>query len=166
MNNYVEGIKNLHKAASLDHSFLRSIYTNILAEAYGDVGFDDKSLYYYQEALQLNNDSSRYFWALANIEVEKGNPEIALELYMNTYNFFGIGFIILQNINLGNFEEAYNYSLRFIESEEDFRQLSNSHRIGHAFWLVGKEVEAKIFFDRQINYCLESMRLDRGCMNY
>ena len=44
---------------------------------------------------------------------------------------------------------------------DNFRNLNNTHRIGHAFWLVGKQEEAKKYFDKQIRYCEESIRLNR-----
>ena len=49
---------------------------------------------------------------------------------------------------------------------EDFKKtgaiaLWHSHRIGYAFWKVGKYKEAKYYFDQQIKYCTESIKLNR-----
>jgi tetratricopeptide (TPR) repeat protein len=34
-------------------------------------------------------------------------------------------------------------------------------RVGYTFWQVGKTEEAKYYFEKQIEYCLESIRLNR-----
>jgi len=169
INNYVEGLKNVHKAASLDHSSHLPSILRELSYAYQWIGFEDKSIYYTNEALKLDNDSAEYFLWLGQQEINKGNFRSAIELWKKSYaddsiNHGAILDLMQTNILLENFEEAYKYSLKLIElvGSEKLRNLNSTHRIGHAFWLVGKQEEAKEYFNEQIRFCLESISLNRG----
>jgi len=168
LDNYVEGIKNLHKAASLDHSLELPSILRVLSSVYHLIGFDDKFIYYEQEAFKLDGDSAKYFGYLSRIEFFKGNLETSLELSKTSYEYDStdnriIFTIIYLNNLLGNNQEAYNFAIKLIElaESEEVLNLADMQRIGYAFWQAGKQEEAKYYFDKQIRYCLESIRLNR-----
>ena len=173
-NNYVEGIKNYHMAASLDHSKALPSILRTLSGAYSAVGFDNKYIYYQKEALILDNDSAAYFRALGHIETTKGNFEVGLELYKKSHAYYltqpfdlsqywVILNLVRNNILLKNYEEAYDYSLKFIEVVDSVlvRISGSMPLIGYAFWQVGKQDEAKYYFNEQIRHSLENIRLNR-----
>ena len=173
-NNYVEGIKNYHMAASLDHSKALPSILRTLSGAYSAVGFDNKYIYYQKEALILDNDSAAYFRALGHIETSKDNFEVGLELYKKSHAYYltqpfdlrqywVILNLVRNNILLKNYEEAYDYSLKFIEVVDSVlvRISGSMPLIGYAFWQVGKQDEAKYYFNEQIRHSLENIRLNR-----
>jgi len=167
MNDYVEGLKNAYKASNLDHSSELPTILRGLGYAYQWIGFEDKSIYYTNEALKLDNDSSAFFNALAEMESDKGNRNVAIELFEKSYDHDSsqhqtIVNLILNNTMLGNNQEAYNYSLKLIElvGSEELRNFNKMNRIGYAFWQVGKQEEAKNYLNEQIRICLESIRLN------
>ena len=45
--------------------------------------------------------------------------------------------------------------------KENVLNLQRSHRVGYAFWQVGKKKEAEFYFDQQIKYGEESIKLNR-----
>jgi tetratricopeptide (TPR) repeat protein len=58
---------------------------------------------------------------------------------------------------------AYILALKDIENFKKSTSLNlvRSHRIGYAFWQVGKKKEAEYYFNQQIKYDEESIRLSR-----
>jgi len=162
----IKAIKNYHKAAILDHSFLLPTVLRNLCQAYDNSGFINKVMYYQQEALKLDSDSSKYFLQLGGQEYNKGNFEVSSEYYNKCFQYdssrdMAILMLVTLNNILGNNLEAYNYALKLIELVDSKELITSMHRIGYAFWQVGKQEEAKYYFDNQIKYCLESIRLNR-----
>ena len=172
LENYVEAIKNFHKAANLDHSFFLPTILGNLSWAYRNIGFYDKSIYYEQEKLKLDNDSASYYRRLKTIDYLKSDFKTRLETDKNRYAHDSthqgvIANLIENNIALGNIQEAYNYSLKLIElldsiqvSDAGFQQgriMRLIGYIGYAFWQVGKQEEAKYYFDEKTKLCLENI---------
>jgi tetratricopeptide (TPR) repeat protein len=60
-------------------------------------------------------------------------------------------------------EEAYNLAIRVLEmyKKAGALNLQRSHRVGYAFWQVGKKKEALDYFRQQIKYGEESIKLSR-----
>lgn len=168
LDDYVEGLKNLHKAARLDHSSWLPVFLRRISGMYYGTGFIDKAIYYRQEALKLDNDSLNYLQFLAQIEHYNGNFQNVLEicdeiLEYDSTHLGGIFWSMRYNLLLENFQEAFKYTLRLMEliDLKGSFYLHNMHRLGYAFWQVGKIDVAKYYFDEQIRYCLESIRLNR-----
>jgi TolB-like protein/class 3 adenylate cyclase/tetratricopeptide (TPR) repeat protein len=168
LDDYVEGLKNLHKAASLGPGLWLPSTLRKLSVTYADLGFKDKAIYYMQEALKIDNDSTNYFNLKAYFEICNGDFQAALESYHKNYesdssNIHTITNLMRCNILLENTQEAYKYALLLIELSELDRGagLTIMFRLGYTFWHAGKTEEAKYYFDKQIEYCLESIRLNR-----
>ena len=84
------------------------------------MGFDNKFIYYQQEAFKLDGDSAKYFGYLSSIELFNGNLKTSLELSKMSYEYDStdnriIFTIIYGNNILGNNQEAYNFAIKLIE---------------------------------------------------
>ncbi|MCX6262862.1 MAG: hypothetical protein NTY95_18835, partial [Bacteroidia bacterium] len=60
-------------------------------------------------------------------------------------------------------EEAYILAVRDVKNfkKSGALNLIRSHRTGYAFWQVGKKKEAEYYFNQQIKYSEESIKLSR-----
>jgi tetratricopeptide (TPR) repeat protein len=135
-----------------------------LGDAYLFVGFIDKAKYYYQGALTMDGDSASYFKNLAFLE-------FCIENYENA-NLFNekasrIDTIFIPNNDYysfaGQHQKAYMASIKEVERLKKTSKLplAYSHRIGYAFWQVGKRKEAEYYFEQQIKYGTEIIKLRR-----
>jgi TolB-like protein/Tfp pilus assembly protein PilF len=167
-NDYLKAIENLQKAASLNHG---SELPRLLAEigfAYLNTGFNEKNIFYLQEALKLSDDSAAYYYSLSSSERWLGNyhkankfgkkvyaidSNITDNLLMLAYNYM----YVEQN------EESFNYIKEWIKKLENLgiHSINNMHRIGYIYWLNGYKQEADFYFNEQIKYCNRSNELGR-----
>jgi TolB-like protein/Tfp pilus assembly protein PilF len=163
---YVKGIDNYHKALTLVRGNERPSILRALGSRYLEVGFIDKAKYYYQGALDLNRDSADYLKNLAWAEFSLENFEKALNLAKkeNEINSTSLSDLIIYIVPLGHDEEAYIHANKLIKHFEKSGELNllQSYLIGYAFWQVGKYEEAKKYFDQQIKYSEESIKLKRN----
>jgi tetratricopeptide (TPR) repeat protein len=69
----------------------------------------------------------------------------------------------LYNFSSGHMEEAYILAKKLEENYKKSGQLNltQSHRVGYAFYQVGKYKEAEYYFNQQIKYSEESIKLER-----
>ena len=166
---YVKGLENCYKMLNLFRGTERSILLKALARTYLDVGFTERAKDYYYEALVLDGKKASYLNNSSWIEFCLGNFEEALKLMKQA--------VELDSTNLGysaNFlgyycvfsdrnEEAYNLAIRVLEmyKKAGALNLQRSHRVGYAFWQVGKKKEALDYFRQQIKYGEENIKLSR-----
>jgi tetratricopeptide (TPR) repeat protein len=164
----VKTIVNLQKAASLNHGpRLPSTFMS-LSEAYSEAGFKEKSDYYGQQALKLDEDTAEYYSGLIQAELSFGNFEKAIESGLKGYAIDSLNPNILSRLGrsylyLGQYEESLIYIEKYIESSKTlgFSILYRPHNIGYAYWQNGYEKEAEYYFGEQKRYCEESIRLNR-----
>jgi len=166
IKDYVQALANLHMAVRLDGSSDLAGYLRVLGNTYRWVGFNEKGNYYQREAVTLDNDSSAYFYSMAQTNAIMGKYEIAVSLYENAYEKDSSSYsntIELMNLYtyLGKSEKAKKFALRLIDLWDD-AQYYNSHRMGFAHWLAGNHDEAKRYFDRQVNFSLNSIENGDG----
>jgi len=163
---YVKGIDNMRKAVLRNRGAELPEYLRTLARYFQDIGFIDKAKYYYQEAYSLHRDSSQYIYDLATIEYNRENFEEAIVLSKEAKEIdstrsilFGVYYFLPSNY----YEEAYQLAIKTVESfkKAGILILWDSHRIAHAFWRVGKKKEAEYYFNQQIKYDEESIKLNR-----
>jgi TolB-like protein/Flp pilus assembly protein TadD len=175
-NDNVKAIDNYHRAASLYRGdYLPRIYQR-LGQAYAICGFLDKYKYYKEEALKLDDDSARYYWALAQLEDVKGNFENAVELGKKSYamdsTYFGVIHMLgLQHLYLGQVEESLKYYEKFI-GKVNFENFNNylTFHIGYAYWVNGFLEEADYYFNKGLEFFNDLINADRlnagSVMNY
>jgi adenylate cyclase len=167
-NDFVEAIKYRHLAVKLDQSSFLPVYLRRLGHLYSSTGFSEKARGYYADALLLDNDSVSYYnsitYQLLTEEKIKEGFENALKCYTLDSSRIDVvvPIIFFSNI-LGNDELANKHALKLVELFKRYNMFTPNdwHRIGYAFWKMGKEEEANYYFDEQIKWCLESIRLNK-----
>jgi TolB-like protein/AraC-like DNA-binding protein/lipoprotein NlpI len=165
LNDYVNGIDNYYKAINLIRGNDRSSILYYLGNLFMNVGFMDKAKYYFKEALTLNGDSARYFGALIYVEFGRENFEEAYKMAKKAYEIdttFLTDFITI-GIPPVKIEEAYQYAKKMVKYYEKSGRLNlqDSYRVGFAFYQAGKKEEAEYYFDQQIKYSEEGIKLNR-----
>ncbi len=162
----VNAIDHLQKAASLNHGpELPSLLIHI-SYAYHIAGFIEKSNYYSQEALKLDDDSLQYYGTLAGYEQNQENYINANEYLKKGYAIDSTNVDILNNLgfnymSLGQFKESLKYYNKWFErlkvignlTSNNMYRLNNMHRIGYVYWKNGYKKEADFYFDKQVEYC-------------
>jgi TolB-like protein/Tfp pilus assembly protein PilF len=169
INDFINYIYNYQKAASLNHgpglpAILRSLTT-----AFQRAGFIEQSEYYAHEALNLDNDSSRYFSSMLFLQMAGGNFEKALAFSLKAHAIDsgnlrviseGLGFSYML---LGQYQESlefYKIYLGKLKASGSIT-ISGMGKIGYAYYLNGFWEEADFYFDKQIEYCNNAIKLGR-----
>ncbi|MGC1389554.1 MAG: helix-turn-helix domain-containing protein [Bacteroidales bacterium] len=161
---YVGYIDNFQRALKLISGDQRPSFLENLGEAYADVGFNNKAKYFYHEAFALDSNKARYSNDSAFIELCFGNNEESGKLNKKVPE------IDSTNIDYpwyipGKSNEWNNFRIKKIieyhkKRGESFSWLS--HRMGWALFQVGKKKEAEYYFNQEIKYCEESIKLGRS----
>jgi TolB-like protein len=163
-NDYVKGLENFHKALNIIQGNERSSLLRDLGYAYVYVGFIDKAKYYFQEALTLDGDSATYFGNMLFLAISIENFENAILFTEKVLKIDSTYLPPTEWLSFrGQHQEAYIVAKKRVEQleKEDRLPLINSHRIGYAFYQIGKKKEADYYFKQQINYGTESIKLGR-----
>jgi len=164
---YVEAIKNCQIAIGLDHSAYLPFSFRNLGNLYSNVGFGDQARDYYLKAFQLDNDSVQYYNELA---WQAYGEENLLEANKYAYQSYLLDSAILTNVSflmefnsfLGNYKEANLYANKLLDLyNKVHNQPNNWHRIGYTFLKIGKPEEAEFYFNEQIKWCEESIKLNK-----
>lgn len=171
----VECIKNLLIAASLDRSALASHFT-LLGMVQRNAGFFELGKHYWQEALKLDGDSSKYYLLLSDLRNYLDRKQEAIRFYLQasaldssrsyvdltSYIFYGkndlaASFLLFEG------KDAVAYSGQYLERVSAHGEfgLANMHRIGYAYWMTGENSLAEQYFDQQIAYCERQNQLGR-----
>jgi TolB-like protein/Flp pilus assembly protein TadD len=164
-HDYVQSIDNYNKALNLIRGDERPSLLRDLGSTYLDVGLIEKAKYYYKEALTLDKDSAKYLSDIAWLEMSLENYE---EAYKLNKKFLEIDSTYLQNLpfypsGYEYEEEAYIMAKNYVEKMKKLGVLNlvNSHRVGYVYWQIGKHNEALNYFNQQIKYGEESVKLGR-----
>lgn len=164
MGDYVKALESYHKGLLLIQGEGRRGLLSDLAYDYLCAGFIEKAKYYYHEAFLLSNNKAVYLNNLAWIEFCQGNFEQALtykkqqkEIDSRTTS------LLYYTVLPGHAEERYIEAEKYVEEikKSGSLPLQSSHRIGYAFWQAGKKEEAEYYFNQQIRYSEESIKLNR-----
>ena len=168
LGDYVNGLRNYHKALTLVRGTERPALLGSLGGRYMEIGFTDKAKYYYQEAFEQDSNKSLHFRRLAWIAFSLENFEETLKLVKQGCEIDSLSCINTElmffNVPSGHKEEAYLFAKK---KNDQYRRtgtiaLQTAFQIGYAFWQVGQYQEAKNFFNQQIKYDEESIRLRRA----
>jgi TolB-like protein/AraC-like DNA-binding protein len=166
MHDYVKGLDSHHKALDLVRGKERSALLWELGQEYGNIGFIEKAKNCYKEAFALDKNEEDYLANLAWIEFSRENLEQSWKLFKKVHELDSTCSLIdqiLYCIPPGHEEEAYTQAERIIRHKKDvgWGFINNSHRIGYALWQAGKIEEAKYYFNQQLKYSEESIKLNR-----
>jgi TolB-like protein/Tfp pilus assembly protein PilF len=156
----VKSLKNLHKAALLNHGVEKPGILRRIGSCYHWAGFIELGRHYINEALRLDGDSINYLQALGFLEMTYGNSEEALQLYKKALAKDSTRFGIYADIGqcyheLGDDEESLSYFKKFMDeifARGQFRH-NAMHRVGYAYWMNGFKAEAEQYFEMQLEHC-------------
>jgi tetratricopeptide (TPR) repeat protein len=161
----VTWIDNYQKAASLNHGFELPGLLREISYAYDMAGFKDKARSISLEAFKLDGDSVAYFDMLAGFE---DNNEKAIELERKAYAIDSTNLTVVNSLayyymNLNQFKESLKYYKKYIEMLKVLGTFTNNQmlRIGYAYWVNGYKKEAEDYFDKQLEYSKNEIKLKR-----
>ena len=170
----VNAIDHFQKAASLNHGPELPYLLRRISLDYYLAGFIEKSKYYCQEALKLDDDSLQYYDMFAGYQVEQENYINANEYLKRGYAIDSTNISILNNLgfnymSLGKFKESLFFYKKWFESlnaigdltSNSLNRLNNMHRIGYVYWKNGYKKEAEFYFDKQMECCLSLIKSGR-----
>ncbi len=165
LSDNVKGLENYHKALALVSGDERPSLLRDLGNTYSDLGFTEKAKYYYQEAFAIDGSQTQYLSRLAWLEFNLENYEESLKLFkkvneIDTTWLFNLHFYLYPP---GHDDEAFAHAKKIIERNKrtGVPIYFQSHRIGYIFYKMGKLKEAKDYFNQQIKYSEESIKLNR-----
>jgi TolB-like protein len=165
MDDFVHGIENYQKALTLIQGEERPAMIRRLARAYLDAGFIEKARSLCVEAYNLDGRELDYLSALAWIEFNSGNFLESVKAGRKATaidSTFDID-LFIYNLAPNNGEEAFQHAKKLAATlaKRGELSLSETHRIGYAFYMKGKFKEADSYFKEQIRYGEEGIKLNR-----
>jgi tetratricopeptide (TPR) repeat protein len=157
-------LKNLQKAASLNHGSELPDILRLIAYVYCDAGFTEKSKYYSLEAFKLDGDSVKNFTQLGYLEHKLANYEKSVEFLERSYKLDTTNLSTLQDLVVicgfaGQMEKSLKYCKEFVSRREALFGTEYSvgaainHRIGYAYWKNGYKKESEYYFNKQLEEC-------------
>ena len=159
---YILGLSNLNKAASLcTGEILENILTKI-GGVYAQLGFGDLAKSYFTQVLNLNGDSLHYYMRLSFIEWNNGNiqEELKYEIKVSSLNPSATRDLIIGRCYLlvNDFEHALAHYEKYLDEngESTGELFENYHRLAYAYSQLGLEDKAKYFFNKQTEICIEA----------
>jgi TolB-like protein len=168
-NDYVKAIENGLKAIELDHSPLLPGSLRNLGNHFSNIGFLDECQTFYDKALLLDNDSITYYTGLSLMihfseeDIEEAYKTV-LKIYPRASSNFKIVMRLLWYGSLIDYDdESHFYAKKLMEILDSFNMsmINDWHRIAYALWKAGDHEKAEYYFNEQIRWCEESIRLDR-----
>ena len=168
----VKSLELLHKVISIDRGEELDSNFKLLGYEYFLAGFLDKSNHYFREALELSGDSASYYLSIARNAYYSGEYNIAIDYARKTMELDSTrGQEILGDalLRVGKHKEALEVYRNWLAHVQESRLFTSdwTHRIAYAYWINGLKKEAEYYFDKQIEYSLESINLNRlGARNY
>jgi TolB-like protein len=158
-------IKNYLEAASRHHgSGLSDIFERI-SFILSNSGFSELAESYSLETVKLESDSTRYYFWLWMYEFEYKK---CLEFYEKKYSIDSTDITALNflaeyyQIN-GQFKESFKFYKKWLDELRVLgrTKINSMQRIGYVYWKNGFKDSADYYFNEQIKYCNDAIRLGR-----
>jgi TolB-like protein len=161
----VMAIKNYQEAASRNHgSGLSDIFEKISFNL-SNAGFSELAKTYSLEAVKLEPDSAKYYFWLYMYEFDYKR---CLEFYENRYSIDStdlttLEFLANYNEVTGQIKEFLRLNRKWLErlKTEGRTKINGIQRVGYAYWVNGLRDSAEYYFNKQIEYCNDAIRLGR-----
>lgn len=170
LNDYVGTISNRYDAVLRNRG--TELPTSLTRFSYklATFGYPDLAKKYNQQALELHGDSTRYLFCLAYSEYCNRNFENAYQIAKradkrdSTFRFLHRWpDIAMYCMITGRYKEAYSLSLKFYQRLKKAGEIDPtfSRKIAYYLLQTGKTKEADFYFNEEIKYDLESIKLGR-----
>jgi len=158
-------IKNYLEAASRHHgSGLSDIFERI-SFILSNSGYSELAESYSLETVKLESDSTRYYFWLWMYEFEYKK---CLEFYEKRYSIDSTDITALNFLGAyyevtGQFKESVKFYKKWLDElrVEGRIKINEMQRIGYAYWKIGFMDSADYYFNEQIKYCNDAIRLGR-----
>ena len=165
LENFAEGITNYIEGMKRTRGKEYPYFLMSIGHAYQWAGFFDQTEKYYTDVLSILGDSVWYFSNLSFIELSRGNIKNALS-YAQQAHAINPDYIINLGINcssLSNSKELFPFYEKYIEAsiKSEYIPTYGANRIGFCYWKLGKFKEANYYFNQQIKYSQEMIKLQR-----
>ncbi|MGW8316880.1 MAG: tetratricopeptide repeat protein [Bacteroidales bacterium] len=167
----LQGLENLYKAMSLASIEDRPELLRSFGGTLSGLGFFDQARRYFKEAVAIDENGAVDTWRNVSIEFNQQHYEEALRLAREAYSLdtnrlINLHFFIYTHPE--HIEEAYAHAQKVIEKSErtGVPIYFQSHRIGYIYYQMGMMAEADKFFNQQIFYSEESIKLKRPYSNW
>jgi TolB-like protein/AraC-like DNA-binding protein/tetratricopeptide (TPR) repeat protein len=174
-DDYVKTLENFQKTASLNRGLLLPQIYKAIGAAYAESGFKELCIYYYKEALKLDDDSSGYYGGLGALEESNCNFNKAIEYYkkslaidsMEWGSSFRLGIVYGF---LGQFEESLAYMKLYERAFmtpliiPEIPKIPHPHfifRLGHAYHVNGFTEKADFIMNAGFEYYSRLLKLQR-----
>jgi TolB-like protein/Tfp pilus assembly protein PilF len=161
-----KAIQYFQKALERGRGEFYPIYVSNLGLLYGQTGFKELAEQYYKKRLNVDGDSADYYVRLAFLERSYQNSEFALELYEKAIRIDSSALTVYEFYSeVGNYQKQYDAYMEFIRRLEragEVNAFHNLHRLGYVCWMLDKYDEARAYFNEQIRFSEESIRLNRS----
>ncbi len=171
-SDYAKSLEDFQIAISLvPESLLPDLYRDLCWE-YLLLGFVEKANYYCEQAFTLDRDSLIYYFYLSGFEYGQGNFVKADEFLLKAYEIDSSNTSIIFRLGencmfLGQYEESLKYFKEWLKHTKSLSDnyLFNIYRVGWAYWQNGFKKEAKVYFDKQIEYINRIMEMRHSYQN-
>jgi TolB-like protein/Tfp pilus assembly protein PilF len=161
----VMAINNFKEAASRHHgSGLSEILKNISIQLSAS-GFSELAKSYILEAIKLEPDSSTYyFW----LWMHEFNYKKCFEFYEKEYlidstDLTTLEFLLDYYSRIGEFKESLRFCKKWFDrlKLEGRTRINGMQRVGYAYWKNELRDSADYYFNKQIEFCNDAIRLGR-----
>jgi TolB-like protein/Tfp pilus assembly protein PilF len=159
----VLALENLQKAISLHHGAgLSEVFKNIANTLWAS-GFGELANKYFINAAKIEPDSATYYSWLNQADQWSNNEYLKKGYRKDSTNsaiIYGLAYSYLQT---NQFNESLKFFKKYLEilKENQAITINNMQRIGFAYLKTGYRDSADYFFNKQIEYCNEAIKLGR-----
>jgi TolB-like protein len=165
-DDYVMALKNFQKVVTLYHGSGLSDVLRRISGTLNSAGFSDLGETYNLEAAKLETfDSSNYFLSLY---WKEGDSPKGFEYLKKGYSADSTNNLILERLatyysDSGKFEESLKFFKKYFErlEAEGITRINEMHRIAYVYAKIGMKDSSKHYFNKQIQYCNDAIKLGR-----
>jgi TolB-like protein len=166
----VQCLEMARKALTLVGGDERPALLVLVGAIYQNTGFMVKAKFFYKEALSLNGDSAKYFYSLSTIEWNLENFKESWFWFTKALqkgHKYGLDDLLYLSMT-GQDQAEYDLAEKLIADirTSGILPLVYSHRLGYALWKAGEKNKAQSYFNDQIKFGTESIKLNREIAGY
>jgi len=170
-SDFVKSLELLHKSISIDRGKRLYQYLMYAGGEYFIAGFLDKAGHYYNEALKLVGDSANYYNMMAEIAAFSGEDNKAIDYSKKAIlleSTSSKGYLAGALERSGKYKEALAVYESWIDDMNKRGRFDPryAHRIAYAYSINGLTEKAEFYFDKQIEYSLAMINLNRLWAQY
>jgi TolB-like protein len=162
----VMSIKNYQWAASRHHGPGLSEIYNSISFVLSIYGFKELAKNYSLKAVELESDSTKYYFWLYMYEFDYKNSFSFFEKkYSNdSTNLNALEYLSAYYSYTGQFKEALKFQIKKLErlKVEGRTTINEMQRVGYVYSKNGLKDSAAYYFNKQIDYCNNAIKSKRG----